>query len=44
MDTIIERTEIRWLTLLIILAVVGLVGWYFDLFIHGPVVVSTGIL
>ena len=29
MDTTIERTEIRWLTLLIILAVVGLVGWYF---------------
>jgi hypothetical protein len=39
-----ERARIRWLALLLILAVLGLLGWYFDLFVRGPVVVSTVVL
>ena len=39
-----ERKKIRWLTLLILLALFGLLGWYFDLFMHGPVVVSSMVL
>jgi hypothetical protein len=40
-STTAERQKIHWLALLLILAVLGLVGWYFDLFLTGPVVVNT---
>ena len=33
-----ERAKIRWLALLIVLAMFGIIGWSFELF--GPVVVG----
>jgi hypothetical protein len=44
MRTITERTTIRWVALLIVLAVFGLLGWYFDLLSNAPVVVSVVVL
>jgi hypothetical protein len=35
-----ERKRIRLMALLVILAALGFLGWYFDLFVSGPVVVS----
>jgi hypothetical protein len=41
--TATEREKIRWLPLLLLLAVFGVLGWYFDVFQTGPVVVGTGV-
>ena len=39
-----ERKRIRWLALLIILAVLGVLGWYFGWLRTYPVTVSTVVL
>ena len=39
-----DRKTIHWLSLLLILAVLGFLAWYFDLFISDAVVVSTVLL
>lgn len=35
-----ERRRIHWLALLLLLALLALTGWYFGLFMAGPVSVS----
>jgi hypothetical protein len=42
--TTLERKRIRWLALLLILAVFGVLGWYFGWLRMDPVVVSTVVL
>lgn len=35
-----ERRRIHWLALLLLLTLLVLTGWYFGLFMTGPVIVS----